>query len=215
MHDLRLEPLDIPSLPAIVKLHMSAFPGSAITAFGPDIVGRYYAWLIEGPHDAVVMGAWNDARLVGFCAAGLFKGAMSGFLRANRVSLARRVVARPRLVLNPLIRDRIVTALKITVRFSRLRTRAPAPSADMSRSGRPFGVLSIATDPAIRGKGAGRALMLDAERRARSLGFSQMTLTVHPTNSRAVRFYEELGWKRRVGSDGAWSGGMTRSLNGP
>jgi len=38
-----------------------------------------------------------------------------------------------------------------------------------------------------------------------------MTLTVHPENARAVKFYEQLGWTRASDAD-EWSGAMDRVL---
>lgn len=195
-------------LPRVVEIHKLAFPDSALTAFGAETLRRYYVWLLEGPHDAVVTGAWIDDKLLGFCAAGVFRGAMNGFLRANRPYLASRVLRNPSLLASPLIRDRIRSALAITVRFSRLaRARTSTPAAVPS-----FGVLSIATDPRATGLGVGRALMREAEERATRLGHPHLVLTVHPENTRAVTFYEQLGWSRTLTSDGRWTGAMRRNL---
>jgi ribosomal protein S18 acetylase RimI-like enzyme len=205
--DFRVERLRTEDLPAVVQLHTKAFADSAITALGPEAVRRYYGWLLEGPHDAALVGAWRGTQLVGFCAAGVFRGAMNGFLRANRRYLAAHIATHPWLLLSPLIRDRLLLAARITVRFSRKRQRsAPQPPAEV------FGILSIATDPAVRGSGSGRALMLEAEHRATAAGFERMVLTVHPQNSRAVAFYEQLGWVRSNEPSGAWSGEMTKRL---
>jgi ribosomal protein S18 acetylase RimI-like enzyme len=51
--------------------------------------------------------------------------------------------------------------------------------------------------------------MAEAEGRARRLGHRCMNLTVHPDNTRAVRFYEQLGWNR---TGEPWTGAMTREL---
>jgi ribosomal protein S18 acetylase RimI-like enzyme len=206
MPDVRVAPLARADLPAVVAIHKKAFPDSAITAFGDEAIRRYYLWLLEGPHDAALTGAWTGGTLAGFCAAGVFRGAMNGFLRENRRYLALRIATHPRLWLSPLVRDRLKTALQITLRFSRLRpapANAPAPS---------FGVLSIATDPDIRA-GAGRALMHEAEARARTRGHASMVLTVHPENSHAIAFYERLAWVRQPDADGAWRGAMTKRLS--
>lgn len=204
--DLRIAAVTDAQLPDVVALHTRAFPDAALTALGPEALRRYYRWLLDGPHDAALVGAWRGG-LVGFCAAGVFRGAMSGFLRANRGYLAARIALHPRLVLDPRIRDRIAAGLKITLRFSRRVRRAPAgpPAAPA------FGVLAIATDPALRGAGVGRALMQEAEGRARRAGHRRMTLTVHPDNARAVRFYEQLGWIR-AGGEARWTGTMVREL---
>lgn len=204
--DVQLAPLHREHLAAVAAIHERAFADSAITTFGREAICRYYRWLMEGPHDAALVGAWHGEALVGFCAAGVFRGAMSGFLRANRVYLAGRMLARPALILSPLVRDRIREALKITARFSRFHrkpTSSPTPPQ--------FGVLSIATSPEARGLGAGRSLMIDAELRARASGFARMVLTVHPDNARAVKFYEDLGWERRL-VEGVWRGAMFKEL---
>lgn len=208
MGDVVVAPLGHGDLPAVVQIHRRAFPDSALTVFGDEVVRRYYAWLLDGPHDAVLAGAWLDNALVGFCAAGVFRGSMNGFLRANRWFLARQMALRPTLLLSDLIRDRVRAAIRITLKFSR---RAQRKAADRTPPAPPrFGVLSIATDPNVRGSGAGRALMLEAEHRARRLGFEAMHLTVHPDNARAVTFYEQLGWVRVPDANGVWTGTMRR-----
>jgi GNAT superfamily N-acetyltransferase len=50
-----------------------------------------------------------------------------------------------------------------------------------------------------------------AEQAARQRGFAVMGLTVHPTNTTAVRFYEKLGWMR-VPTNGLWSGRMEKVI---
>lgn len=207
MAELRLAHVTHEDLPALAEVHRRAFPDSAITAFGAQAVRRYYAWLLDGPHDAALIGAFRGEELVGFCAAGTFRGAMSGFLRRNRAYLAACMLRRPALVLSPLVRERIRKGLRITLRSSRVAP-APAPSTGPER----FGVLAIATAPEVRGSGAGRALMLDAEARARAAGHRAMTLTVHPDNTRAVAFYEGLGWTRRSDAGEPWHGKMEKPL---
>lgn len=211
MSELRIAPARREDLGSIAALHARAFPDSAITAFGPESVRRYYEWLLEGPHDAALMLAWLEGRVVGFCAAGWFRGAMRGFLRANRVYLAGRVLRHPSLLMSELIRERVVLAVRLTLRFSRLGKAHPARAGE-PQDVRRFGVLSIATAPEARGSGAGRALMLEAEQRARRGGFASMVLTVHPENARAVAFYEQLGWERRPTTDGTWTGNMEKRL---
>jgi len=209
--ELRIAGARREDLEAVAALHARAFPDAAMTAFGPEAVRRYYLWLLEGPHDAALMLAWRGDRLVGFCAAGWFRGAVRGFLRANRLYLASRVLRHPSLLRTELVRERIALAVRLTLRFSRIgRTRAKQDA--VPQDVRRFGVLSIATDPDARGSGAGRALMMEAEDRARREDFSSMILTVHPENARGVSFYEQLGWERCVAGDGRWTGMMEKQL---
>lgn len=50
--------------------------------------------------------------------------------------------------------------------------------------------------PSARGTGAGRALLLAAERFALDNGFARMDLTTARTNTRAQAVYAALGWER-------------------
>src|SRR4051794_28874673 len=105
------------NLPNVAALHMRAFPGSALAALGTDAVRRYYAWQLDGPHDVVALGAKRGDKLVGFCFGGVFRGALSGFVQANRGFLVRRVLTHPWLVVNPIFRDRLALGVRSLRQF--------------------------------------------------------------------------------------------------
>ena len=203
--ELDIRPLTSRDLREVAALHLRAFPESALTALGAESVRRYYEWQLIGPHEATALGAWREGALAGFCFGGLFRGAMSGFLRRNRLHLALRVATHPWLIANPLFRERLTSGLKILRRFSR-------PAAPAAPKKRQFGILSIAVDPRLHGHGVGKRLMQAAERRAREQAFPEMQLTVSPGNAQAIRFYEGLGWRKHpAGAD--WAGEMRKFLS--
>jgi ribosomal-protein-alanine N-acetyltransferase len=57
-------------------------------------------------------------------------------------------------------------------------------------------LVSIAVDPAMRGKGAADALMRRTLRELRRRGVPRIGLTVKVTNERARAFYEKYGFRR-------------------
>jgi len=57
-------------------------------------------------------------------------------------------------------------------------------------------LISIAVDPAHRGKGIASALMDSTLRRLRRRGIRRFRLTVKVTNASAIRFYEKYGFHR-------------------
>jgi ribosomal protein S18 acetylase RimI-like enzyme len=62
-------------------------------------------------------------------------------------------------------------------------------------AGRPFlNVHDLALLPGERGRGLGRALLEETERRARARGCAKMTLEVHQTNTGAQRLYRDFGF---------------------
>lgn len=202
-----LSPLRTQDLAAVAQIHCLAFPSGALTALGSDIVTRYYEWQLTGPHDALALGVYAQGTVVGFCFAGVFWDATSGFLRQNKAALAWHLLRRPWLIANPIVRDRLVAGVRILRRFPRPTKQEPG---GRTRT-RNFGVLAIAVHPQWAGKGYGKLLMDHAEASARDHGFSQMVLTVDPLNQRAVRFYEGLGWKKTP-QEGKWTGAMHKPI---
>lgn len=203
-----LETID---LPAMTKIHQAAFPDAALTRLGAETVRLYYEWQMCGPHESVSIGAFSGTDMVGFCVGGVFKGAVSGFVKRNRKHLIMRVVAKPWLLFSGEFRDRMASGIKALL----TRSTAPRkPSAATPPSVMPssFGILAICTHPQVQGGGAGKALMAAAERIASERGFSKMNLSVHPSNIKAAAFYDRLGWLRTP-PGAEWRGAMYKILD--
>jgi ribosomal protein S18 acetylase RimI-like enzyme len=153
--------------------------------------------------------------MAGFCFAGTFNGAISGFLRRNRFFLIWKVITHFWLFTDDLFRSRASRGFEIFTRFLRPQANPPAPTlpqtgANGNEVKREYGILSIATHPQVQGKGIGKALMLENERRALERGFTTMGLNVSCDNNQAIRFYESLGWERIPGDEGVWKGKMKK-----
>lgn len=177
-------------LPRVAAIHLAAFPDSALTLLGPESVRRYYQWLLQGPHDAVALGAEGASTLDGFLFGGHFRGAMTGFIQKNVLFLVLQVLRRPALWGRARIVNRARTAVRLLARRPRRAPSDPRASPPV----RSFGVLAIGVDSLSRRAGIGRALMAVAEDRARAAGHVRMHLSVDPLNAGAVAFYERLGW---------------------
>lgn len=209
---IEVHPLSIDDLTNVALIHLRAFPDSALTKLGKEPVRRYYEWQMIGPHDASNIGAFVESELAGFCFGGVFRGALGGFLEKNRNYLIRQVITHPWLLLNPLFRERASLAAKrISGKLFRSKVHPASPRIVSSEKPVAFGILSIAVDPKFQGSGVAQLLMEHAENIALERGFTLMRLSVHPSNGRAVRFYEKMGWQR-VLDDGIWKGNMEKTL---
>lgn len=208
-----IRPLAVQDLPDVARIHMQAFPDSALTKLGREAVRRYYEWQIIGPHEALNIGAYDQDNLLGFCFSGVFHGALGGFLEKNRAFLIRRVISHPWLLVNPLFRERAQFAIsRLYKRLLPRRTSVAAkPAVTKPKKDSSFGILSIAVAPPLQGSGVAQLLMEYSEQVAIERGFTYMNLTVHPSNKRAVRFYEKMGWQRDV-KDGNWDGHMSKTI---
>jgi ribosomal protein S18 acetylase RimI-like enzyme len=139
----------------------------------------------------------------------VFRGALSGFVQANRSFLIRRVLTQPWLLANPIFRDRLVVGVR-TLRHFRKKppsTAIPQP-AHIERS---FGILAIAVDPVFQGTGVGKILIQASESQAAHQGFTRMHLTVQIDNLQAIRFYERTGWEKILDTH-MWNGRMSKIL---
>lgn len=210
---LEVHPLTVSDLPAVTQIHIQAFPDSALTKLGNEAVRRYYEWEMVGPHDALNIGVFAQGEMLGFCFGGVFRGALGGFLEKNRSFLIQRIVTHPWLLMNPLFRERAQFALsRLMKRFRPKNSPSSAkPAATESSGAQTFGILSIAVAPQYQGSGAARLLMEYSEHVALERGFTRMGLTVHPSNGRAVRFYEKMGWQRDA-KNGVWDGHMSKAI---
>lgn len=201
-----LRALRVQDLQEVTRIHLAAFPKSALGQLGKESLARYYQWQLQGPHDAVAYGIYQGELLAGFCFGGVFRGALSGFLRKNRNFLIGRVLTHPWLVTTPIFRERLNLAWSVLMRRP---TPVVSPTVFPQKS---FGILSIAVDPQMQGTGYGKHLMLEIERTAMMRGFADMHLTVSVDNGQAIAFYEKLGWQKLLASDGIWHGSMTKHL---
>lgn len=183
-----------------------AFRESALTILGEDAVERYYSWQYFGPHERVAIGAERGSALVGFCFAGKFRGSMSGFLSRNRAFLLWRLIRRPGLLGRHLVRSRIRAVVGLL-----LRGRKRPMLSGAHRTPDSFGILAIAVDPDEQRTGAGKLMMDFCEEAARAKGACRMHLTVNPQNTRAIRFYERIGWVKEF-TEAGWQGRMAKQL---
>jgi ribosomal protein S18 acetylase RimI-like enzyme len=200
-------------LKAVANVHMLSFPKSALTKFGIEAVQRYYLWQLKGPHDSYCTGAFIEDQIVGFCFAGIFRGAESGFLTHNWRFLLLRLITHPWLLNNEIVINRIGYSRRILFRDTRKTKVQAVPQVVSQTPSIPkFAILSIATHPEYQGQGVGRQLMENAEMYARQKGFNVMRLTVHTDNHQAISFYEKLGWQKKS-KNGEWKGAMEKDIN--
>ena len=57
-------------------------------------------------------------------------------------------------------------------------------------------IMTIATAPAFRGRGVGRALIAEMAARLKTMGLQWLTLEVRPSNTAALGLYEAMGFQQ-------------------
>ena len=191
---LEIKPMRAEDLPMVARTHLLSFSGSLMSRLGTGAVERYYLWQMEGPHEHYPIVAFYDNALVGFCVGGISRGALTGFLKKNRIYLFYKVLTTPSLVFNRRYFGKLRTAMSLS--FKVLLPKKKTAAMKLKSQASSFGILSICVLPEVQGLGVSQMLMKESERQALEKGFEKMHLTVASENVRAIRFYEKLGFKR-------------------
>ncbi len=201
---IQIRPIIKNDLREITALHIRSFPESLMTRLGWEVVQKYYEWLMLGPHESFSAAAVCEGHLAGYLFGGRYTKATAGFIRKNKYYLLLRMLCSPGILGCPDFR------MKISKGFRALLGRSPQVAGYKFQKS--FGILAIASDPKLRGRGIGTRLMIAAAETARLRGFERMHLSVHPGNEGALIFYEKLGWQKVLSKSGKWDGLLWISL---
>jgi ribosomal protein S18 acetylase RimI-like enzyme len=200
---VRIETISSDGVADLARMHIDAFPDSALSALGETVVARYYCFRFDVSTRLVALGAWENDRLVGFVVAGTFAEGWKRFVRRYWPMLALSVLRRPWIAFRPRLRSAAATVAGWLFPRVRQDQAVVAPGS--------VGVMSIGVAPHARTRGIGAELMRAVEERLSAEGVHSMHLSVRNDNIEAIRFYEGLGW-RPAGRSSAEALLMQKSL---
>ena len=202
---LEIKPQD---LVAVAEVHSKAFSGSSLSRLGVEATRRFYEWQLRGPHAHRFIGAFEGTCLRGYAVGGRSRGALSGFVRRNWFYLSWRTFLRLQIIADSRSRQAIKAGLQGLLRsFKKVNLQRKQHDSTTS-----FDLLALAVDPCCQRLGVGGLLMEKMDHLALTNGYSCMKLTVRPENTKAIRFYEKLGWSKSV-HNSVWDGGMVKLLD--
>jgi len=181
----------------MARLHASQLPHGFFGRLGERFLADYHATFVASPHAVALVTTGENGAVTGFLVGTLsaptthtrwvlhehgrrlaFSGVLAlavrpavaaRFLRTRSAPYARRMLAS---------RGRRVAAV----------TAGPTPRIAV--------LTHVAVDPAVRGAGAGTALVEAFVDRARHAGAQRAVLVTLDGTRGAGRFYERLGWER-------------------
>ena len=181
-----MAPVDIE---AVVNVHLAAFPGFFLTFLGPRFLDLFYRSAVGLREICFV--AVLQSQVVGFVMGSHTPGSFFKRLLRNR-GLAFALASIPALLRRPRAAFRLARALTTPTTAAR-----PAGTATL---------MSLAVDPRLQGRGAGKALVeafLDEASRRGALVVDLSTDKVG--NDSTNRFYRSLGFsltRERTTSEG-------------
>jgi ribosomal protein S18 acetylase RimI-like enzyme len=195
-------------LRAVATIHRAVFPRAAISRLGPAAARRYYSSLMSGLNSTIGVGAFEQNQMSGFSFVGVRHIAEISYVRHHALFLAWRIASHPWLLTESFIWSRIGSGLRLLLPQSRPPVTATTDDQD---SGVSYGIQYIAVHPSCQGRGLGRQLLNASEEIARQQGCAEIHLSVYLDNTKAIGFYERIGWQKFF-QDGVWRGLMFKRL---
>jgi ribosomal protein S18 acetylase RimI-like enzyme len=192
---------------AVVTIHQTCFPDARSSLLGPLFLRAMYRWFMTHQPELSIVYLEHD-RVVGFL-NGVIGGYGRRMFRELWPVIACCLITHPHLWMRPqtftLWRSYLRGVLPRLLRAADRKPTATGPASTAS-------VASIAVCPEARGRGIGRALLLQFEAAASALGVRELSLTVEAVNVVAQRAYEKTGWRRIAA--GAFGYSYVKVFNG-
>lgn len=165
----------------VVKVHNSAFKGFFLTDLGPDFLKQYYHSVANAP-DGILIGAYHNDKLIGFCAACTeCAGFNTRLIKSNIINFG--LIGLKLLFTRP----------KALIRLSKNLTKKGSVSDD----GHYAEMMSIAVDKEIQNSGAGKAMMDCLEKTLKQRNVVSLSLTTDKLNNEnTLAFYEKRGFRQ-------------------
>lgn len=185
---IEITPIDADRVRDAARLHRAAFARSMNTRLGDGYVRALIDWFRRQSETIAFVALDADRRAVGYVL-----GAPLGYTRAmNKALLAPASIGlmlHPGLLFDGEFRKTLVRRVAGLVRGDTPRTDEPKlPPPVMS-------LVGIGVDPASQGRGIGRLLLAEFERRAAAQSAVSLRLTVYADNGAARALYEKGGWQ--------------------
>ncbi len=173
-------PISDKNIDRLIRVHESAFQNFFLTELGPKFLRLYYKSVLKS-HDGILLGTFENDKLIGFCAA-CFRSA--GFNK----SLIKSNLLKFGLISCKLL----ITKPKAIIRLARNLTKSDRPDDN----GEYAELMSIGVDKTSQNSGAGKKMLAELENILRQKGIKQLSLTTDvEENASTLAFYKKRGFK--------------------
>ena len=177
----RICPISKNEINALVIIHTSAFADFFLTKLGKRFLRVYYSSVLSHP-EGILLGCYDENRLIGFCAATINS---NGFNKRLIISHFFDFAIEAFILLFTNIK-----ALK------RLYLNLSKSDSMNTEEGKYAELLSIGVDKACQGKGVGKLLLIELEEEVKRRGAKELSLTTDfHHNEQALVFYRSMGYR--------------------
>jgi len=178
---LEVKSISIDLIDNITTLHLEAFEGFFLSELGKEFLSTYYN-SVRVNDRGVLLGCFEDKKLLGFCAATTLSEGFNKYLvKSNFFSFSKigffLLFTKPKALL-------------------RLLKNFTKSDPSVNDNGHYAELLSIGVSPTAQGKGVGKKLLIALEEYLNDKNVSQLSLTTDfYDNERTLNFYKGLGYE--------------------
>jgi ribosomal protein S18 acetylase RimI-like enzyme len=184
----------------ITECYKECFPHSFSVQLGRSHIIKTFEWYLAG-NNRFLFHIENADKVIGFCGGFVSQypgdGSTSGMLQFAMREAVIGVIKKPWLLMNKEIISRYPLIIKNIVRKitpASKTNKEPAFNKPVSVK-KKAGLVVIGVHPSFRGTGVFEMLMSRFEAEAVSRNISSLILSVKKNNYRAIKAYENTGWK--------------------
>jgi GNAT superfamily N-acetyltransferase len=179
---------------------MVCFPTSLSTKLGKKYVTKTLEWFLANPN-RFLFHIEEDEKVIGFCGgfvpAKIGDGSSSGMLQHGFNEAVKGLLFKPWLLFhNEVIAQYPFILRNIKRKITGKVVPAPNHIKKITTTFNPYvGLVVIGVLPLKRGTGIAQKLMAEFENKGRELHQQQLILSVKKDNGRAIKAYNNYGWK--------------------
>lgn len=195
--DISYKEIKINDLDAMVETHKAAFKEYFLTNLGDKFLYRFYKAYLDDK-GTIAIGAYDQEKLVGFILCTKNKSqVMDNFYKDNLFFMINNVVLQV-LKMNKVIISGLKSRFKIGVNVITSlvfpKKTQPEPENKKTSIAEDTRLLSIAVLPQYQGTGLSKGMMTFFHNFLIENNIDAVGLSVKSGNTRAIKFYEKMGW---------------------
>jgi ribosomal protein S18 acetylase RimI-like enzyme len=182
--------IDTTALEEVVQTHKAAFPDYFLTNLGDKFLAKFYRTFLED-ENTIAIGAFDQDKLVGFILCSKNKSeVMKKFYQNNFTFIILSILIQV-LKMNKIIISGLLSRCKMGIGFVKSLL---FPEKSLQTEGTNVRLLSIAVLPEYKGTGTSKGMMNYFHNHLQENNIKAVGLSVKKDNSRAISFYEKMGW---------------------
>ena len=186
-------------LKKIAITHMLAFPNSFSTKLGKKYCTKMFEWYLS-TNSAFLFHMKIDNNIVGYCggkiAGSLGSGSTTAIMQFTSKQAIKSLALRPWLFFNSIMISNYLIIyknilLKLGIKKKKVITNKKYKNNENFKS---VGLVVIGVNEKHQGLGYGSKILIEFEKRCKSIGAKKINLNVKNSNLNAIKSYSRNGW---------------------